>query len=780
MKNGFLKDSHILPEKFQEIENSLDKNGDLLLVTKIEGLKIFYINNLVEDYFGIKAAQLQQGESFHETFMHPKDFPNYLIHLNSCKDLPEWEVKVIVVRLKDSRGTWVKFCFKDRLYKFKKNIPPSILTVAHKLDPGEELEDPCDKESEKPNPFSRYHQLLENIDEAYCVIEMIFDPEGKPIDYYFTETNTAFENQVNLREVQGKTIKEMVPHHEDDWFQIFGEIALKGKPTRFQERAESIENSWFDVFAFRIGNAKSRKVAVLFRNITNRKNAEQVLLKTKLKLEEDIENRQQELEENNDLLQTLFDTTNLAIVLFKILYDEKGKVKDFLFVRINKVLKEMYKDVDPLGKPYSEISIYGNELGIYDGLVIVAETGKPLDKEIFFDKEGYNHWFRITARKQKDFVIASLEDITSRKIESQKLNEAVKFNKQLVQTSPDTILIVNLNDFNVRYINQDMLTRAEMTRNRILGMNLPDMLVYMHPRDREKMINFHKKILKSTDDEVHEIEFRVKTKGKIWEWFNIRGKIFSRKNDHWVDEYVILVRNITEQKKTEKALNNAENLSIQGEVARTLAHELRNPLASIRMATDLIKQKIKEPEKSLLSNYFDILSRSTKVLNNLVTNLLNSANYTAPVLIKEDLAEIVNETLDQAADRIYLTGLKVVKNYNGPYPILADKERLKIALLNIFVNASEATTPDKGIIKISIKKNKTDFQLNIKDNGHGLEKDQIQKLFDAFYTNKASGLGIGLNSVKNILEDHDAQIKVSSTPQVGTTFKISFHNAELK
>ncbi len=111
---------------------------------------------------------------------------------------------------------------------------------------------------------------------------------------------------------------------------------------------------------------------------------------------------------------------------------------------------------------------------------------------------------------------------------------------------------------------------------------------------------------------------------------------------------------------------------------------------------------------------------------------------------------------------------------------MADKEKLKIALLNIIVNASEATPPDEGIIEFSIKKHKTDFLLSITDNGHGLEKEQIDKLFDAFYTNKATGVGIGLNSVKNILHDHDAKIKVSSKPNVGTTFNLYFHNADLK
>ncbi|MGB8375198.1 MAG: HAMP domain-containing sensor histidine kinase, partial [Salegentibacter sp.] len=216
------------------------------------------------------------------------------------------------------------------------------------------------------------------------------------------------------------------------------------------------------------------------------------------------------------------------------------------------------------------------------------------------------------------------------------------------------------------------------------------------------------------------------------------------------------------------------------EIARTLAHELRNPLASIGMAAELLEKKVDPSQREELKNYIDILSRSTATLNNLVSNLLNTSNYSPAVLRKEDLAEILKSTIEKAADRIYLAGIKVISKFDGPYPILADKEKLIIALLNIIVNASEATTPDHGIIEIAVTKNKTDFILSIRDNGHGLEQDQIDKLFEAFYTNKSTGVGVGLSSVKTILEDHDAPVKVTSKPNVGTCFDISFHNASLE
>lgn len=483
---------------------------------------------------------------------------------------------------------------------------------------------------------------------------------------------------------------------------------------------------------------------------------------------------------NYEVLQTVFDTTNLAIAVLKTLYDETGEIKDFLYLRINKVLRELYQDKNPLGHTVLEISTYSVQMGIFEALKEVAKSGQPLDRDFHYNQEGQDTWFRLTVRPQKDLLVATLEDITQPKAEAEELKETVRFKRQLVRTSPETILIINLNTHKVRYINKDIFPEVGMTREKIQGMPLADILPFIHPRDREKVTALHKKLLKSSDDDIIDIEVRLKLKGDTWEWFSVRGKIFHRKSADWVDEYVLLVRNITEQKNTQKALLKAEKFSIQGEIARTLAHELRNPLASIGMAAELLEKKVDPSQREELKNYIDILSRSTATLNNLVSNLLNTSNYSPAVLRKEDLAEILKSTIEKAADRIYLAGIKVISKFDGPYPILADKEKLIIALLNIIVNASEATTPDHGIIEIAVTKNKTDFILSIRDNGHGLEQDQIDKLFEAFYTNKSTGVGVGLSSVKTILEDHDAPVKVTSKPNVGTCFDISFHNASLE
>lgn len=749
----------------------------ILIITNIDNMGIESINNMVEIYCGTTANKfLEEKLNFHNELVHPDDYSNYISHLKSFKPNEEKEISL---RLRNREGNWDNYIFKERLYNWNANKEHrnAVISLAYKRVDDKREKGLRGDMNYDYTPENSFNPLKNSIHESFCIIEMIFDKKGAPVDYLFLDTNPAFHKNANLDDPIGKTMREIQPNLEEHWFETYSKVALTGKSIRFQEQATTPNKVWLDIYAYKIGHPYSNRVAITFHNITERKIAEEALIKTRLELEERGRQKEEELSENNLLLQTVFDSMNQAIAVFKTLYDQNGNISDFLFIRTNEVLRKQYIGYDPVGKTYSEISKYGDEMGLLDAFKEVVKNKVPLDREVYYDKEGYNHWFRVIARAQDSLLIATIEDITSRKLEAQKLKDAIRFKKQLVQTSPDTILIINLDKFNVRYINQDMLTRAGMTRKRILGLSLEEMIAYIHPRDREAIMDFHRKILKSSPKDVLDIDFRVKTKGSDWEWFNARGKIFNRRNDSWVEEYVLLVRNITEQKHTQTALLNAERLSIQGEIARTFAHELRNPLASIRMTTDVIQHKIKGPQKKLLSNYFEILSRSTKVLNNLVSNLLNSANYSTPHLEKIDLAHCVNLTLEKAADRIYLTGIKVVKNYTGPYCIMADEEKLQIALLNIIVNACEATHPDEGIIELSISRLNSDFKLSITDNGIGLEKEQIDRLFDAFYTNKTTGMGIGLNSVKNILEDHDAHIEVFSKVNEGTTFHILFRDA---
>ncbi|MGB5962209.1 MAG: PAS domain-containing protein [Coleofasciculaceae cyanobacterium] len=120
----------------------------------------------------------------------------------------------------------------------------------------------------------RYRILFESIDEGCCVIEMLYDENNKPCDYRFLEINPAFEKQTGLQDAVGKTMCQLVPNMETNWYEIYGQIVETGIAQRFENRAEAM-NRWYDVYAFRIGLAENRKVAVLFKDISDAKLLEQ-------------------------------------------------------------------------------------------------------------------------------------------------------------------------------------------------------------------------------------------------------------------------------------------------------------------------------------------------------------------------------------------------------------------------------------------------------------------------------------------------------------------------
>jgi len=127
------------------------------------------------------------------------------------------------------------------------------------------------KESEE-----QYRQLFNSFIEGFCIIEMIFDKNNKPVDYRFLEINNVFEKQTGLHNARGRLMRDLAPGHEDYWFEIYGKIALTGEIMRFENEAKAL-NRWFEVVAFRTDKPENRKVAICFNDITERKKFDNAL-----------------------------------------------------------------------------------------------------------------------------------------------------------------------------------------------------------------------------------------------------------------------------------------------------------------------------------------------------------------------------------------------------------------------------------------------------------------------------------------------------------------------
>lgn len=125
----------------------------------------------------------------------------------------------------------------------------------------------------RPESEDKYRALFAAIDEGVCIIQVLFDDNQKPVDYRFIEVNHAFERHTGLQNVTGKRVREMLPLHEQHWFDIYGKVALSGEAVRFEDRADQLSRI-FDVYAFRVGEPHEHQVAVVFNDITDRKRRE--------------------------------------------------------------------------------------------------------------------------------------------------------------------------------------------------------------------------------------------------------------------------------------------------------------------------------------------------------------------------------------------------------------------------------------------------------------------------------------------------------------------------
>jgi PAS domain S-box-containing protein len=237
-----------------------------------------------------------------------------------------------------------------------------------------------------------------------------------------------------------------------------------------------------------------------------------------------------------------------------------------------------------------------------------------------------------------------------------------------------------------------------------------------------------------------------------------------------------LLHDVTELKKAEKATLQAEKLAATGRLVQTLAHEVRNPLNNINLSLEQLHHEISGINDTEM--YMEIIQRNSKRISDIITELLNSSRPAEMSMHNKPLQVIMDESIASALDRITLQRIKLqIKYADKPAYIRADEEKLKLAFLNIIINAVEAMEEDKGLLTISIENEKNFHIVRIKDNGSGIAEENLSKLFEPYFTSKRNGLGLGLAASLNILQAHKGRIEVQSELEKGSQFTITFPGA---
>lgn len=261
-------------------------------------------------------------------------------------------------------------------------------------------------------------------------------------------------------------------------------------------------------------------------------------------------------------------------------------------------------------------------------------------------------------------------------------------------------------------------------------------------------------------------------------FFIYRKEYFIRKKVSGESELykIQLEKRVEELNLANKEINdlkNIEKFASTGRIARTIAHEVRNPLTNINLATDQLKD-VKNDEEGEKEMLLGMIVRNSLRINQLISNLLNATKFTELESGEESVNEIVDEALELAKDRIELTKIKINKNYSTNIcKIKVDKEKIKIAFLNIIVNAIEAIEGnDTGTIYIETYQKNDKCHVIIKDNGLGMDEETLSKLFEPYFTAKENGNGLGLTNTQNIILSHKGKINIDSKPGEGSTFEV--------
>lgn len=249
-------------------------------------------------------------------------------------------------------------------------------------------------------------------------------------------------------------------------------------------------------------------------------------------------------------------------------------------------------------------------------------------------------------------------------------------------------------------------------------------------------------------------------------------------NDQEIGSTVIF-QDLTKLREMEEELKRADRLAAVGSLAAGMAHEIRNPLASISGSIELLREELEKSPRH--HHLMDIILREVSHLNSLVADFLLYARPTSPGKELIHLNEIVDDILKVFAHSPECNSkIRLVTKFHDELSMLGDPQPIKQVFWNLFINAAQAM-PGGGELRVELRRlppsppfdaELKQGQISIKDTGSGIGENEINKIFDPFYTTKENGTGLGLSIVHSIVESYGGKITVRSQLGRGTTFLI--------
>ncbi|BBB33576.1 two-component system, sporulation sensor kinase E [Thermotomaculum hydrothermale] len=477
--------------------------------------------------------------------------------------------------------------------------------------------------------------------------------------------------------------------------------------------------------------------------------------------------------EHIDKFKKILENTNIGILETDI----NGKI-----IYINKKAKEVIGLKFPRNNPLFVWEILKNGKNEFNKIVKLIEKNKNgiegYETKII-SEEIKNIWVDVNVTPLKDRetegYLIFFKDVTKKKILEEKAKETTLYLKNILNDSADAILGITLEN-KIFLWNKGAEEIYGYTADEVLGKHI-DILI----PEKLKKENESEKIIKEALKKGYLKNYITERKRKDGEIIKVNitrsairdleGRIFG---------FSAIVRDITEQEKMQQKLIQSERLSIVGRMASQVAHEIRNPLASISLNLELLEEEIEEidldkPKKMELTSLIKTITSEVSHINNITDDYLSFVRMPVLKKSKENLHSIVEDIYNSLKNLLITARIKFVHHKQNIPLIPVDYNQARRAILNIIKNAIEAIGND-GKIEVFTRnyREKKRLCLYIKDSGSGIPEDKLDKIFEPFYTTKATGSGLGMHITYQIMKEHGGEIKITSREGKGTTVSLCF------
>lgn len=332
--------------------------------------------------------------------------------------------------------------------------------------------------------------------------------------------------------------------------------------------------------------------------------------------------------------------------------------------------------------------------------------------------------------------------------------------KQLIDSLPESVFIHQ--DYKIVYANKATVSMVGATnKEELIGKSIFE-FIDLNYKDRllERL-----KQVKKEKRPLNSIEHRIKRLDGSMFFFEVSSLyiVFGDK-----EAVLSIGKDITERKKqTEGLLQKSEKLAMLGQMAAGIAHEIRNPLTSIKGFIQLFKSN------NIKEEYFDIVFSELDRINAIVSEFLVLAKPSTAIFVEQDVKVLIKEVVTLINSQLILNNVQIFVEFDSDLPMLScEKNQLKQVFLNLLKNSIEAM-PKGGIIDVKVKeKEEGKISIQIIDQGIGIPKERIPTLGEPFYTTKEKGTGLGLMTCYRIIESHNGKLTIQSKLNEGTTIEI--------